>query len=105
MSHKHENLLNAIFHDPINSNIPWREVESLLHHLGATVESLSGTRIHIKLNGHEGTLHRPHHGSTLGREDVKHVREFLARARVTPSLYAAANAPQSAPAKTPGRKG
>jgi hypothetical protein len=99
MSHKHENLLNAIFHDPINSNIPWREVESLLHHLGATVESLSGTRIHIKLNGHEGTLHRPHHGSTLGREDVKHVREFLAHSRVTPSLYAAANAPASPPTR------
>jgi hypothetical protein len=88
MSHKHENLLNAIFHDPINSNIPWREVESL-----------SGTRIHIKLNGHEGTLHRPHHGSTLGREDVKHVREFLAHSRVTPSLYAAANAPASPPTR------
>jgi hypothetical protein len=99
MSHKHENLLNAIFHDPINSNIPWREVESLLHHLGATVESLSGTRIHIKLNGHEGTLHRTNHGSTLGREDVKHVREFLAHSRVTPSLYAAANAPASPPTR------
>ena len=101
MSHKHENLLKAIFHDPISGNIPWREIESLLSHLGATVESLSGTRIHIKLNGHEGTLHRPHHGSTLGREDVKHVREFLARSRVTPSLYAAANAP----AAPPPRKG
>ena len=81
---------NGEYDDPISGNIPWREVESLLHHLGATVESLSGTRIHIKLNGHEGTLHRPHHGNTLGREDVKHVREFLAHSRITPSLYAAA---------------
>ena len=36
----------------------YRFLPSLLHHLGATVESLSGTRIHIKLNGHEGTLQR-----------------------------------------------
>ena len=90
MSHKHENLLKSIFQDPINTTIPWREVEALLSHLGAAVESLSGTRIHVKLNGYEGTLHRPHHGNTLGREDVKHVREFLAHSRVTPSLYAAA---------------
>ena len=38
MSHKHRNVLQAIFHDPLSSNIQWREVESLLHHLGATVE-------------------------------------------------------------------
>jgi hypothetical protein len=87
MSHKHENLLRTIFHDPISGNIQFREVESLLKHLGADVESLSGTRIHVKLNGAEGTLHRPHPGSALGRQDVLHLREFLGRGRVTPSLY------------------
>jgi hypothetical protein len=89
MSHKHEHLLSAIFKEPINTNVQWREVEALLHHLGAAVESLSGTRLHVKLNGVEGTLHRPHHGSSLGREDVKHLREFLGHARMTPSLYEA----------------
>ena len=47
MSHKHENLIRAIFHDPISGNIQFREVESLLRHLGAEVESLSGTRIRV----------------------------------------------------------
>jgi hypothetical protein len=95
MSHKHENLLRAIFHDPISGNIQWREVEALLTHLGAAVESHSGTRVHVKLNGVEGTLHRPHHGKELGRQDVQHLREVLAHARVTPSQYAAAkNEPQ-----------
>jgi len=89
MSHKHENLIRAIFHDPVSGNIQWREVESLLSHLGATVESLAGTRVHVKLNGVEGTLHRPHHGKELGRQDIHHLREYLAHARVTPSLYAA----------------
>jgi len=28
------NLLRVIFQDPISGNIHWREVESLLHHLG-----------------------------------------------------------------------
>ena len=45
MSHKHEQLLKLIFHDPISGNIHWREIESLLNHLGAEIESLSGARI------------------------------------------------------------
>lgn len=89
MSHKHVKLLESIFRDPINANIHFREVESLLGHLGAKVEAHSGARLHIWLNGQEGVLHRPHHGHTLGRQDVKHLREFLARARCTPSQYEA----------------
>ena len=94
MSHKHANLLRAIFHDPISGNIHWREVESLLHHLGAEVESLSGARIRVKLNGAEGILHRPHHGNTLDKSAVRHLREYLAHARMTPSQYEAAQAAQ-----------
>ena len=60
MSRKHENLLRAIFQDPVGGNIQWREVESLLHHLGATTEPLAKARLRVKLNGVEGTLHRPH---------------------------------------------
>ena len=89
MSHKHDNLIRAIFHDPVSGNIQWREIESLLRHLGSSVESLSGTRVRVKLNGHEGILHRPHGGNTLGRQDVLHLREYLAHARVTPSLHEA----------------
>jgi len=90
MSHKHENLIQTIFRDPISANIHWREVESLLHHLEAQIEELSGARMRVKLNGYEDVLHRPHHSNTLGRQDVKNLREFLGRARITPSLYEAA---------------
>ena len=92
MSHKHEQLIGAIFHDPISGNIHWREVESVLNHLGAQIDHLSGARIRVKLNGHEGILHRPHHSNVLDRQGVKHLREYLARARVTPSLYEAGEA-------------
>jgi hypothetical protein len=57
--------------------------------LGAEIESLSGARLRAKLNGHEDVLHRPHNGHTLDRSGVKILREFLARARVTPSLLEA----------------
>ena len=89
MSHKHENLLRTLFHDPISGNIHWREVESLLKHLGADIEQLSGARLRVKLNGAEGILHRPHHGNTLDRNAVMHLREYLGRAGVTPSAYEA----------------
>ena len=90
MSHKHDNLIRAIFRDPPSGNIQWREVESLLRHLGATVESLAGTRVRVKLNGAEGLLHRPHGGNALGRQDIQHLREYLAHAKITPSLNEAA---------------
>ncbi|HVF62457.1 MAG TPA: type II toxin-antitoxin system HicA family toxin [Casimicrobiaceae bacterium] len=89
MSKKHENLLRAIFHDPVSANIHWREVESLLTHLGSSMESLPGARVRVKLNGHEGILHRPHRGNTLGRPDIHHLREYLSSASATPSLYEA----------------
>lgn len=87
MSHKHENTIQAIFRDPISANMHWREVESLLNHLGASIEQLSGARMRVKLNGYEDVLHRPGHSSTLGRQDIKTLREFFGRARVTPTLY------------------
>jgi len=92
MSHKHENLIQSIFRDPISANIHWREVESLLNHLGAHIEELSGARLRVKLNGYEEVLHRPHHSNTLGRQDVKNLREYLGHARITPSLYDAMKA-------------
>jgi HicA toxin of bacterial toxin-antitoxin, len=97
MSHKHEQLIRAIFREPISGNIHWREVESLLHHLGATVEPLSGARVRVRLNGIEGVLHRPHHSNVLDRQGVRNVRAYLAHSRVTPSQYEAAKPGASAP--------
>ncbi len=90
MSHKHiAQLLRTIFQDPISGNIHWRDVESLLHHLGAEVDQHTGARMRVVLNGVEGILHRPHHSNVLNRQDVKNLREYLARARATPSMYEA----------------
>ncbi len=87
MSHKHKNLLETIFRDPVSGNIHWRQIESLLRHLGAEIESLSGARLRVTLNGFEGILHRPHHSNVLKRQHVLHLREYLAHARMTPSQY------------------
>jgi len=87
MSNKHAKLIEAIFRDPVNTNIHFREIEALLSHLGARIDAHAGARLHVWLNGQDDVLHRPHRGNTLGRQDIKHLREFLARARCTPSQY------------------
>ena len=87
MSRRAANLLRLIFHDPPSGNIHWRDVESLLKHVGASLEPISGARVRVKLNRMEGILHRPHHSNVLDASGLMHVREFLARAGVTPSLY------------------
>ena len=89
MSHRHAKLLLTIFHDPPSGNIHWRDVESLLRHVGATLEPISGARIRVKLNRMEDILHRPHHSNVLDGSAVRHLREVLARAGVTPSQYEA----------------
>ena len=87
MSHKHRNVLEAIFRDPVSSNIQWREVESLLVHLGATVEASHGARFRVLLNRHEFFVHHPHHGNEFAKLEIKHLRECLAAAGVSLSRY------------------
>jgi hypothetical protein len=87
MSRRHALLIRSIFHDPPSGNIHWREIESLLRHVGASLEPISGARIRVHLNRMDGVLHRPHHSNVLDASSLLHLREFLARAGVTPSIY------------------
>lgn len=89
MSNKHAKLLDQIFQERSGANIHWREIESLLRHLDVEVLTSHGASLHVMLNGVEGVLHRPHHGGACSRQEIRHIREFLAAAGVTPSLYAA----------------
>lgn len=89
MSHKHQTLLRAIFHDPLPANVHWRELESLLSHLGATIEPSHGARFKVSLNQASDFLHHPHHASECSRDLIKQVREFLTQAGVSLSSYEA----------------
>lgn len=86
MSH-HLSLLRTIFQDPISGNIHWREIESLLHHLGATIEPAGGSRFHVLLHQREVFLHHPHHGGACNKQEIKHLREFLTQAGISLSTY------------------
>lgn len=87
MSHKHANLLRAIFQDNASANIHWRDVESLLRHLGADVEPSHGARFKVTLNKASDFIHHPHQSNACSRDMIKHLRDFLAHAGVSVSAY------------------
>ncbi len=89
MSHKHAHLMRSIFQDPLPANIHWREIESLLKHLGADIEASHGARFKITLNKVEAFLHHPHNSNTCSKTDIKAIRELLTHAGVTLSSYEA----------------
>ncbi len=88
MSHKHERLLHSIMQEPVSGNIHWREVESLMHHLGAIIEPGHGARMRVNLNGVEGSLHHPHHSGVCTKQDIRHLRDFLVSAGISRSSTA-----------------
>jgi hypothetical protein len=84
MNAKQRKTLAAIFADPINGNIEWRRIESLLIALGCQMIEGSGSRVTFILHGQRADFHRPHPGKEALRYRVIDVREFLRRAGVTP---------------------
>lgn len=84
MNTKQRKTLSAIFTDPINGNIEWCSIESLLVALECQVIEGCGSRVTFILNGQRADFHRPHPGKEALRYRVKDVREFLQRAGITP---------------------
>jgi hypothetical protein len=82
--------MHAIFDGPVSGNVHWREVESLLAHLGAKVEPHHGASFRVVLNGVEGFVHRPHNTNTCSKQDLRHLRDYLASAGISLSSYEAA---------------
>lgn len=61
----------------MSSNIHWKEIESLLVHLGAELTEGRGATVTVMLDDQEFTLHRPHHGATMSKNELHHLRDFL----------------------------
>ena len=85
MRHKYESLLHTIFEGHVRGNVHWREVESMLTPLGARVEPHHGASFRVVLNGVEGFIHRPHNSPTCTKQELRHVRDNLAAAGVSPA--------------------
>lgn len=77
MNSKHKRILQAIFADPVRSNIPWRNIEALFISLGAEISQGKGSRVRVYLNGVRAVFHRPHPEKETDKGAVKSVRRFL----------------------------
>jgi len=82
MSAKQKRLLNTILHEPASGNIQWREIESLLHHLGAKIETGHGAKMKVTLNGVETMLHKPHNSNACTKRDLHLLRDYLNEAKI-----------------------
>lgn len=84
MAKKHRNTLQAVFADPVRSNIAWRDIEAMLTAFGAELTEGEGSRVRIALNGIRAVFHRPHPRKESDKSAVRSVRRFLTEAGVTP---------------------
>ncbi|MEY3227741.1 MAG: hypothetical protein RLZZ536_2360 [Planctomycetota bacterium] len=84
MGPKHRRTLEAIFEDPVRSNIAWRDIEALLKAAGAEITEGSGSRVRIALNDVRAVFHRPHPQKETDKGAIRSMRRFLTEAGVTP---------------------
>ncbi len=84
MSKKHRKTLEAIFKRPVQSNVRWDDIESMLEHLGAEISEGSGSRVRMALNGVRAVFHRPHPQRETDKGALVSMRRFLENAGVKP---------------------
>jgi len=82
MNSRQEKTVAEIFKNPVQSNIPWNEIEALLVSLGAEITEGNGSRVRIKLNGERAVFHRPHPQKETDKGAVVSMRRFLENAGV-----------------------
>ena len=77
MNSRHRRTLVAVWAEPVNGNIEWARIESLLIALGCRMVEGSGSSVTFEWQGRRATFHRPHPGKEALRYRVKGVRELL----------------------------
>lgn len=77
MNNKHRKTLAAINVLPINGNIEWRKIESLLLALGVEVVEGDGSLVSFFKGEARLDIHRPHPNKEALRYRIKLVKEFL----------------------------
>jgi hypothetical protein len=84
VSKKHRKTLEAIFENPVRSNVAWSDIEKMLQALGAELSEGSGSRVRIALGGVRAVFHRPHPQKETDKGALMSMRRFLTEAGVTP---------------------
>ena len=83
MNNTHQKTLASVLADPVNGNLPWSRIESMLKGIGCNVVEGKGSAVTFENGGRKLTLHRPHPGKEALRYRVVAVRDFLTQLGVT----------------------
>ena len=76
--------LERVLTDPVNGNIEWSRIESMLKAAGCIVVEGAGSSVTFEFSGRKMTLHRPHPGKEALRYRVLATREFIERMGIKP---------------------
>ncbi len=82
MNRKNQRALDRIIEKPERSDIPWKDIESLIVALGGDISEGRGSRVRIYLNGVRAVFHRPHPKRVTDKGAVSSMRRFLKEAEV-----------------------
>jgi hypothetical protein len=74
--------LQAIFEDPVRSDVVWTDIERLLLALGTELTEGEGSRVRVHLNGVRAVFHRPHPKKETDKGSLRSMRRFLNQAGV-----------------------
>ena len=80
----HRKTLKSLLSNPVNGNIEWARIESMLKAAGCRVVEGAGSSVTFEFGGRKMTLHRPHPGKEALRYRVSAVREFIERMGIKP---------------------
>jgi hypothetical protein len=80
----HRKTLEKVLADPVNGNIEWARIESLLKAVGCRVAEGAGSSVTFEFNGRKMTLHRPHPNKEALRYRVLAVRDFIEHMEIKP---------------------
>ncbi|MEP7302422.1 MAG: type II toxin-antitoxin system HicA family toxin [Caldimonas sp.] len=84
MNGSHRKTLERVLARPVNGNIEWSRIESMLKAAGCRVAEGAGSSVTFEFSGRKMTLHRPHPGKEALRYRVLAVREFIERMELKP---------------------
>ena len=84
MNNRQRKTLEAFFTDPLNGNLEWRHIESLLMAVECRRFEGSGSAVTFEKGGVKVRFHRPHPQREALRYRVADARLFLQTIGVTP---------------------
>lgn len=82
MNKKPQRTLDAIFKQPVQSTVVWKDIESLMRCLNVEITEGAGSRVRFALSGVRATFHRPHPKKETDKGALVSVRRFLENAGV-----------------------